>query len=100
MKEVTVKKPPKKDFAAFRSEFDKNVIVPRRIEEALKGLKKEQGTEAWCYEVELLKRAGISTTDLVAFREQFSDHVVEVGSRNSKRVWFVDKDIAAQAREI
>lgn len=94
------KKPSSASLESFRSAYDKNVIVPKKIIDALAGMLKE-GAESWCHESELLKRAGISTTDLGAFRAQFEKHIVEVGgSRNGKRVWFADPKVADKARKL
>lgn len=64
----------------FRMLYDKNVIVPRKIKDALKRL----GSNGWTYEAELIHDAGISQTDMGNFRHLFSDFFVEM---KSKRVW-------------
>jgi len=64
----------------FRSLYDKNVTVPRKIKEALKRL----GVNGWTYEAELIHDAGISQTDMGNFRHLFLDFYVEM---KSKRVW-------------
>lgn len=86
-----------KTLADFRAAHDKNVIVPTKIKNALDALAKEN-PENWVYEQELIKRAGISTTDLAVFRESFAAHIVEVGTRNAKRVWFATAKVAAKVR--
>lgn len=81
-------KPPKtaggKDLESFRAAHDKAYILPRRIQAALAAL-----GDSWEYEVEFLKRSGVATSDIGAYREQFQDHWMEVrsGNRNVKRVW-------------
>lgn len=84
----------------FRAAHDKNVIVPNKIRAALDAILKE-GPENWEYEADLIRRAGVSTTDLATFRDQFEDHIVETsagrGSR-SKRVWFGSTKVAAKVR--
>jgi hypothetical protein len=68
----------------FRASHDKNFIVPTKIREALALL----GPDGWDYELAFMKLAGISTTDLAQFRDQFEAHVVDVGApRAPKRVW-------------
>ncbi len=76
-----------KTIADFRAAHDKNVIVPTKIKAALDSMAKEH-PESWLYEQELLKRAGLCTTDLAMFRDQFQDYIVETSGRVSKRVWF------------
>lgn len=85
-----------KSLEAFRAAHDKNYIVPTKIKVALAKL----GAEGWEYEVDFMKLAQLSTTDLANFREQFTDHVVEVGGRNAKRVWVGTKSFATKLREM
>lgn len=81
--------------ADFRSEHDKSFIVPQRIRDALKKL-----GNGWEYEVGFMRLASLSTTDLAAYRDEFSDHIVMVGGRNTKRVWVGTKELAAQMRQM
>lgn len=85
-----------KSLEAFRAAHDKNYIVPGKINGALTKL----GAEGWEYEVDFMKLAQLSTTDLAAFRDQFTDHIVEVGGRNPKRVWVGTKAFAKKLREM
>jgi len=87
-----------KTLADFRSVHDRNVVIPQKINNALVAMFKE-GAENWEYEVDFVRRAGISQTDLGQFRAKFEDNIVNVGSeRNPKRVWFADKKAATKAR--
>lgn len=86
-----------KTLADFRSAHDKNVIVPSKIKKALSDMESEH-PENWCYEADLIKRAGISQTDMAAFRDQFADHIVETSGKTSKRVWFASAKVAAKVR--
>jgi hypothetical protein len=90
-----------KTIADFRAMHDVNVIVPNKIRDALAAMLKE-GSEQWEYEGDFVKRAGISQTQLGAFREQFIDHVIEVSSgqsgRAGRRVWFADAKAAKKLR--
>lgn len=90
-----------KTIADFRSAHDANVIVPNKIRAALAGMLKE-GSEQWEYELDFIKRAGLSTTQISQFREQFLDHVIEASGgasgRNAKRVWFADAKVAKKLR--
>jgi len=95
---ATQTKKPVNDLSAFRASHDPNVIVPAKIKAALAQMLAEH-KEAWRYEADLLKLAGISTTQLALFRGQFEAHVVETKGNNAKRVWFADAKVAASARE-
>ena len=90
-------KPVGKTLADFRSAHDKNVIVPSKIKKALADMESEH-PENWAYEADVIKRAGISQTDMAAFREQFADHIVETSGKTSKRVWFASAKVAAKVR--
>lgn len=83
--------------ADFRSLHDRNVIVPTKIRATFAAMLKEH-PEMWHYELDFIKRAGISTTDIGQFREQFIDHVVETSGKNPKRVWFASAKVAAKLR--
>ncbi len=86
---------------SFRAQFDTNVVVPNKIRAALAALAKE-GPEAWDYELDFIKRAGLSQTQIGMFREQFAKHVVEVrpvgGGKSARKVWFADAKVAAKVR--
>ena len=93
-------KPAAKTLDDFRAAHDKNVIVPNKIRAALSALEKE-GAENWEYELDFLKRSGLSVTDLATFRSQFEAHIVEAASthgRSAKRVWFGNAKVAAKVR--
>lgn len=95
------KPPPRKNVRAkskddFRSEFDKNFICPKKIQAALD----EIGKEGWEYEREFLVRAGLSTTDLARFRDQFEEYHVGTGGRNPKRVWAGSIEFAQELRDM
>lgn len=82
-----------KSIEDFRAAHDKSWIVPRKIRDALKAL-----GSGWEYEVNFLKLAGLSTTDLANFRDQFAEHIVLVD--RVKRVWAGTKETAAKLREM
>lgn len=78
----------------FRQKHDKGYIVPKKIKEALKEL-----GQSWVYEAEFMRLAGISSTDLSTYREEFvDDHVVVVD--RTKRVWCGTKGFAEKLREM
>jgi hypothetical protein len=77
----------------FRKLHDPNYIVPKRIKDALAAL-----GDGWEYEIEFLRLAGISTTQLGQFREQFEDHIVLIGGRNPKKVWAGTVKLAEELR--
>ncbi len=82
-----------KSLADFRAEHDKSFIVPKKIRDALEKL-----GDGWQYEVEFLRTAGLSTTDLAAYREEFLDYTVNVGGRTPRRVWAGTKALAEKMR--
>lgn len=89
-----------KTLADFRAAHDPNVIVPNKIRAALEGLMRI-GPEHWEYEGDFLKLAGLSTTQLSAYREQFTAHIVETPHTNNRaprRVWFASPKAAKLAR--
>lgn len=90
---------PKKDLAAFRNAHDRNVTVPNRIRAALASLKRDEGNEGWEYEADLMRREKIGQTDIGAFRDQFTGHIVETRGEKGKRIWFADVKVAKAARE-
>lgn len=79
----------------FRAAHDKNYIVPQKIKAALAKI-----GDGWEYEIEFLKLAGLSTTDLAMFREQFSDFTVATPGKNPKRIWAGTKELARKLREM
>lgn len=89
-----------KTLADFRAIHDPNVTIPNKIRAALAAMRKV-GPEQWEYETEFMKLAGISTTQLAQFREQFSAHVIETqhhAGRSPRKVWFADPNAAKKAR--
>lgn len=76
----------------FRAKYDKSFIVPQRIREALKKL----GANHYMPEGDFIKLAGISNTDMGAYRSQFEEEFVVVVER-TKRIWCGS---AAFAREL
>lgn len=78
----------------FRSQHDKDFIVPQRIREGLKAL-----GSGWDYEVQFAKIAGVSLLDLAAYRDAFADHVVQV-KRDGKRAWAGTKATAEKMRSM
>jgi hypothetical protein len=103
---ATPKADPKKPNAAskvaagkslidFRAEHDKSFIVPKRIRDGLAKL-----GNGWLYEVEFLRLTGLSTTDCAAYREEFSEYLVTVGGRVTKRIWVGSKELAKKMREM
>lgn len=82
----------------FRNTHDRDVVIPNKLRAALAAMAKE-GPEHHLYEQELLELAGISTTDLGKYREQFAAHIYVVGHANgkalpsAKNVWFHDPKV-------
>jgi hypothetical protein len=90
-----------RDLGAFRAVHDRDTVIPNKIKAALEAMRKI-GPEHWEYEVEFIKRAGISNTDLARYRAQFEPYIIDaisVGkSHGAKRIWFADPKVAAKAR--
>lgn len=89
-----------KTLADFKAAHDPNVIVPSKIRVALATIEKD-GPENWVYELDFVKLAGISTTQLAAFRDQFAAHIVEAPAtqgKSTKRVYFGNAKVAAKLR--
>lgn len=86
-----------KTIADFRALHDKNFIVPQKIKTALEKL----GNDGWEYELEFVKTANVSLTDLALFRDQFAEFWLTVGaSGREKRVWAGSKSLANKLREM
>jgi len=83
-----------KSLAEFRNQYDKATIVPNKIKAALKQL-----GGGWEYEVDFGKMAGVSAQDLGRFRDQFSDHFVQIG-RDGRRAWAGTTTTAKAMREM
>lgn len=84
----------------WRGQYDKSVIIPATIRNALAAMLKE-GPENWESEEEFRKRAGLSPADMAEYRELFAAHiVVSPGQRGrpSKRIWFADAKVAKKVR--
>jgi hypothetical protein len=77
----------------FRSKYDKSFIVPRRIKEALQKL----GPTRYLPEADFTRLAGISQTDMAAYRALFEDDYVVVVER-TKRLWCGSKTLASEFR--
>jgi hypothetical protein len=78
----------------FRSAYDKDFIIPTKIKDALKTL-----AGGWEYEVSFAKIAGVSLSDLAAYRDQFAAYVVVV-KRDGKRAWAGSASMAKAMREM
>lgn len=86
------------DLSAFRSQYDRNVIIPNKIKAALARMLKES-SEAWLENGDFSKLSGVGLTELGTFKTQFEKHIVEVGgSGRGKRIWFADPKVATKAR--
>jgi hypothetical protein len=83
-----------RDINAFRESHDKNTIVPRKIDAALKAL----GPDKWEYQPDFIKLAEISVTDMAMFREQYADFTVEIRAKIRKVVWCGSKALATKLR--
>lgn len=80
--------------SAFRAEYDKAFIVPSKVRAALRAM-----GAGWAYEVDFARAAGVSLADLGRFRDQFAEHVVQIG-RDSRRAWAGTAATATAMREM
>ena len=83
-----------KSLTDFRQTYDKDTIIPRKIEAGIA----EIGT-GWVYESEFVRIAGVTYSDLGMYREAYADHVVYI-KRESKRAWAGTPELAQQMREM
>ena len=83
-----------RSLAEFRNTYDKNTIVPAKIKTALRQL-----GSGWEYEVAFAKMAGVGLAELGQFREQFVEHVVQIG-RDARRAWAGTKATAEAMRRM
>jgi hypothetical protein len=86
-----------KTLADFRATHDPDVVFPAKIRKALADMEAESD-ENWEYENDFMRRAGLSTTNLGRYRPQFEKHIVEIGGKNPKKVWFASAKVAEKAR--
>ena len=80
-----------RSLSEFRATHDKSYIVPKKIRDGLAKL-----GEGWEYEMNFAKIAGISLSDLAAFRSLFEEHLVVVD--RTRRAWAGTKATAAKMR--
>lgn len=89
-----------KTVSDFRAAHDPDVIVPTKIRATLAAMAKV-GPEQWEYEGDFVKLAGLSQTQISAYREQFIDHIIKAPSsskRAARNVWFADTKVAKKVR--
>lgn len=91
----TPSKPMGRSLEEFRANHDKSFIVPAKIKAALEKL-----GNGWQSELEFAKLAGLSMTDLGAYRAQFDAFVVPISRDGSRRVWAGTKAFASRMREM
>lgn len=82
-----------RSFDEFLAEYDKDVIVPRKIRAALA----ELPDDGWEFESQFIRDAGISQNDIANYREKFAAHIVFF-KRDGKRAWVKDTQVAAAMR--
>lgn len=85
---------PGRSLAEWEAKYDRADMVPRRIEAALAQL-----GECWEYEIEFMRRAQISSSDLARYRDRYLDHVVYVRAER-RRVWVGSAEAAKKMREM
>lgn len=90
----TTVKNVKKSIVDFKKKFDKSYIIPLRIKEGLSNL----GSLYWEYETDFSRSIGVSLSDLSAYRDSFSDHIVQL--KEGRRIWAGSKKVASKMREM
>ena len=78
----------------FRKTYDKDLIVPAKIREAIKAL-----GDGWVYEQEFTRLANVSYNDLSIYRELFADHIVVI-KKDSRKVWAGTPELAEEMRRM
>jgi hypothetical protein len=91
---LTVQQKVGKSLSDFRAAHDKDYIIPKKIKAAL-----QQLGNGWEYEVDFLRIAQVSTTDLALYRDRFVDNWLVV-DRSGKRVWAGTKSLADEMRSM
>ena len=81
-----------RSLAEFRSEYDKDYIIPAKIKAGIKEL-----AGGWEYEVAFAKLAGVSLADLSAYRDAFAYHWFPI-KRDGKRVWAATAELARKLK--
>lgn len=96
-KKQETKKTAGRTIDEFRASHDRSFIVPNKIRAGLQAL-----GDGWAYEGDFVKLAGISLTDLGAYRGKFEEFVVTLkGSvHNGRKAWAGTKATAAKMREM
>ncbi len=79
----------------FRELHDASYLVPKRIKSALA----ELGPDGWEYEVEFVRRAGLSQAEYGRFKGQFSDHLIKTVGHKARFVVAGSVKFADKLRE-
>ena len=82
-----------KSLTAFRDEYDKDTVVPKKLRAALASL-----GAGWEYEVQFSRAAGVSLADLAASRDAFAEFVVQLPG--GRRAWAGKKAVAEKMRRM
>ena len=85
---------PGRTLADFKRLYDKDVIVPNKLQQALQQLGGE-----WRYEHEFARMAGVSSADMQTYRHLFDNHHVAL-KREHKLIWCGTVALANKLREI
>lgn len=83
-----------RSLAEFRSTYDKDYIVPRKIAAGLKSL-----GAGWLYEMEFVKLCEVGLNDLATYREMFEENW-HMCRKDNKRVWSGSKTTIATIKEM
>ena len=87
--------PVVRSVADLRRQYDAAVVIPAKIDAALKQL----GSTGAAYETDFARLAGMSLADLTRYRDAYAAHVAELRDRRgTRRVWFGSTAAADEAR--
>lgn len=96
-------KAKKKTLATLAAVHSRDVVIPAKIRAAFAKMK--ANGDDYEYAGDFCKLAGISFSDLGAYREKFEAHIASVralgttnGKRNARDVWFHDVKSAEKVR--
>lgn len=93
--------PVANNLAALRAKHDPVVVTTAKVEAQLAKLR-AQGPEAWQYEKDFLRDAGIGMTHVRLIRDKYAKHTASVreigGKSEGKTVWFHNPKLAATIR--
>jgi hypothetical protein len=93
--------PPVTNLASLRAKHDPVTVTKAKAEAQFAKLR-AKGPEAWQYQVDFMREAGIGQTHInlvVPLYKAHTAEVTEIGKKTSRIVWFHNPKVAAQFRK-